>query len=171
MRQAVGACVEQCDEIAGFNGCEFAIAGKEVAGFADRTYHVDGVGAARTRADRNNVVVRLVERGTDEIVHGRVGNHEGLVAVALDDEHTGNEGTGLGNEESAGLDEQLAFKAGKAILDGRSVFSHFGCRVEGTAVIIDAEPSASVDGFEDNAFAAELADQFGDCLLYTSRCV
>ena len=84
-----------------------------------------------TGADGYDVVVSLVERGADEIVHGRIGNDEGFFAVALDDEHAGKERTGLGHKEPAGLDEQAAFKAGKALKNGGGVFSHFGCCSKG----------------------------------------
>ena len=85
-----------------------------------------------------------------------------FLPLRLTYEHAGKERTGLGDKEPAGLDEQAAFKAGKALKNGGGVFGHFGCCIEGATVIIDAESSACVDCFENDAITAELADQFGD---------
>ena len=46
LRHAVGARVEQSDQIAGLDGGELAIAGEEVAGLADRADDIDDSGAA-----------------------------------------------------------------------------------------------------------------------------
>ena len=60
----------------------------------------------------------LVERGADKVVHGGVGNDEGLFAVALYRENPGDESAGLGDKEAAGLDEQAAVEVGKRLLNG-----------------------------------------------------
>ena len=49
LRHAVGAGIEQSDEIAGLERLELAIAGEEVAGLADRAHHVDDARALPAR--------------------------------------------------------------------------------------------------------------------------
>ena len=71
-------------------------------------------GSPARAAHGHDLVMRLVERGTDEVVHGRVGDDEGLFTVVLDVEHAGEQRAGLGDEEAAGLDEQAAFEAARA---------------------------------------------------------
>ncbi len=55
-------------------------------------------------------------------------------------------------------------KPASACSNGRGVLGHLGRRVEGAAVIVDAQAAAGVDGLEHDAFALELLDQFGDAL-------
>ena len=52
-------------------------------------------------------MVRLIERGTNQIVHGRVRDDELLLAVLLGIEHTRYQCARLPDEETAGLDEQM----------------------------------------------------------------
>ncbi len=47
-------------------------------------------------------MVGVVEGRTDEVVHGGVGDDEGLAAVFLDVEDAGEQGSGLGYDEAAG---------------------------------------------------------------------
>ncbi len=49
----------------------------------------------------------VVERGADEVVHGGVGDDEGFAAVFLDVEDSGEEGSGLGDDEAAGFEEEM----------------------------------------------------------------
>ena len=52
-------------------------------------------------------MVGVVEGGPDEVVHRGVGDDEGFAAVFLDVEDSGEEGSGLGYDETAGLEEQM----------------------------------------------------------------
>src|SRR5580692_5252691 len=78
LRHAVGAGIEQSHQIAGFYGGEHAVAGEEVAGFAHRADDVQDARTARAPANRHNLVVRLVERRANQVVHRSVGDDEGL---------------------------------------------------------------------------------------------
>jgi hypothetical protein len=71
-------------------------------------------GLPGAEANRNDVVVGLVERWADQIVHGGIGNDEGLLAVALHLQDTRDERPGLGHEETPGLEEEPAFEAAQA---------------------------------------------------------
>ena len=62
MRHAVGASVEERYQVARLNGRELAVVGEEVAGLADRAYDIDDAGTASARCDRDNLMMRLVER-------------------------------------------------------------------------------------------------------------
>ena len=59
--------------------------------------------------------MRLVERGADQVVHGGVGDHEGLFAVALHVEHARHQRPGLGDEKAARLDEQAAVETAERL--------------------------------------------------------
>ena len=52
-------------------------------------------------------MVGLIERGTDEVVHAGVGDNEGLGAVFLDEEDTGKECSGLGDDETTGFEQEM----------------------------------------------------------------
>ena len=107
----------------------------------------------------------LVKRGSDEVVHGGVGNDEGLFAVAFDGEHAGHQRPGLGYEKAAGLDEQAAVEAGQRVLNGSGVLRYLGGCVKCAAVIVDAQAAASIHNLEQDAFAPELLDQLADPLM------
>ena len=53
-------------------------------------------------------MVGLIERGPDEVVHTSVGDDEGLGAILFDEEDAGEECSGLGDDEAAGLDEEVS---------------------------------------------------------------
>ena len=64
----------------GFGSGMLAVEREEIAGLADRADHVgDDRGAAGAASrDRPDLVVRVVERRPDEVVHRRIDDHEGL---------------------------------------------------------------------------------------------
>ena len=63
------------------------IAREEVSGLAHRAHHINDARLAWAPPHGCNLVVRLVERRADQVVHCRVGNDEGLFAVSLNVEH------------------------------------------------------------------------------------
>jgi hypothetical protein len=73
----------------------------------------------------------VVERWPDEIVHGGVGDDECFAAVFLDVEDAGEESSGLGYDESAGLEEEVSGFVGQAFGEGGGVFFYLLCGVEG----------------------------------------
>ena len=164
---AVSAGVEDGEEVAGFGGGEDAVAGEEVAGFADRAYDVDRL-AAGGLLDWKDLVVSLIESGADEIVHAGVGDDEGLGfvvaagAVFLDVEDGGEEHAGLSYEEAAGLEEEMKIETAGSGEDLRRVGGDGGGGVEGGGGVLDAEAAAGVDVGKRNAVLLELADERGD---------
>ncbi len=143
---AVGAGVEQNGEVAGAEFGSLAVAGEEVPGLADGTYDVgDLVEPGCVGDDREDLVVGLVEGRADEVVHGGVGDDEVLGAVLLGVEDAGEQRSGLGDEEAAGLEEQVGVEAVEGRTDGRCVGCDAGCWVEGCVAVLDAEASSAVD--------------------------
>ena len=129
---AVGSGIEEDDEVVGFDCGESAVAGEEVSGFADGAYYVnDERGLPCRLFYRNDLVVGVVERGADEIVHGGVGDDEGLAAVFLYVEDASEEGSGLGYDEAAGFEEQVGGLVGQALRQSGGVFFYLLRWVEG----------------------------------------
>ncbi len=121
------------------------------------------------RPHGNNLVPGLVECGANEVVHGRVGNHKGLLAIALHVKHARQQRSRLGDKETARLDEQAPFEIAKRVFERRGVLLHFGCGIESAGVIIDAEAAAGVDGLKNDAFAAELLHQLARRVQWPRR--
>src|SRR5271155_3858582 len=72
---AVSSGVEENDEIVRLDGRKHAVAGEEVSGLADRADYVDlRFDCSRGSFDRDDLVVSVVESGTDEVVHAGVGD-------------------------------------------------------------------------------------------------
>ena len=92
--------------------------------------------------------MRLVERGANEVVHRRIGNHKSLLAVLLHLQHACQQRARLRHEEPSRLEQQSAFKSIQRLLDRRCIFLHLrrrtGTRVR-RGVIIDAETAARID--------------------------
>ncbi len=64
-----------------------------------------------TRLDGHNLVVRLVERGADEVVHRRIRDDECLAAVPLHVQHARHQRSRLRDEKSPRLKQQSSFEA------------------------------------------------------------
>ena len=151
LRHAVRAGIEQGDEIAGLDGRKLAVARKKVARLANRTHHIDDARLPCPRPHGNNLVPGLVERGTDQVVHRRVGDDEGLFAVALHVEYARHQRPGLGDKKTSRLDEQASFEIAQRVFERRGVLLDLGGCVEGPCgsdpgVIINAESAAGIDG-------------------------
>ena len=89
LHRAVGARRHDGEEVAGLRRNERTIERDEIAGFADRPDDVgDDSRRARGRlAHRADVVVGVVERGANEVVHPGIDDDEGLGLAALHIEH------------------------------------------------------------------------------------
>lgn len=144
---AVGPGVEKKGKIAGRHGREIPAAGEEVSRFADWTDYVHRVPGGRWRLDDGqDLVVGLVERRSDQIVHAGVSDDEGLVAVVFDIEDAGQERTGLGDEKAARFEEKMRLKAGEDGIEGVGVGSDLGCGIEVLrGSVLDAETATDVD--------------------------
>ena len=107
---AVGAGVEDEDEVARLHGGRARSRAKKSpdsqTGPTTSTFPFALL--ARGLLDGQDLVVGLVERGADEVVHAGVGDDEGLGAVLLDVKDAGEQAAGLGDDEAAGLEEQAA---------------------------------------------------------------
>lgn len=159
---AVGSSVEESYEVTGFDCSDSAVAGEEVAGFADGAYDVGGDGFSAGLADGDDLVVRVVERGTDEVVHRGVGDDEGFSAVLFDDEDAGEERSCLRDEEAAGLEEEMGLFVGEAFGESCGIALDLVCCVKGSVGIVDAEAATGVDGANVVAVATKLGDECGD---------
>ena len=63
---------------------------EEISGFADGADHIHFFFALGIQVHWHNLVMRAVERWTDEIVHAGVDDEEALVVVPLAIENTGD---------------------------------------------------------------------------------
>lgn len=104
----------------------------------------------------------VIERRADEIVHGGIGDDEGLAAVLLDYEDAGEQGTCLGDDEASGLEEEMGAVVGEALVQGGGVAVDLMGGVEGRVAVVDAEAASGVDGADVVAVVAKLRDKRGD---------
>ena len=165
LAHAVGSGVEEDDEVAGFDGGEGAVAGEEVAGLADGADDVDlqlGVAGFGGLADGEDLVVGVVERRADQVVHGGVGDDEGLFAVLFDEEDAGEQSASLSDDEAAGFEEEMGWLAGEAFGEGCGVLFYLLRRIEGGGAVVDAEAAAGVDIADVVAVFAQFGDEGGD---------
>jgi hypothetical protein len=110
----------------------------------------------------NDLVVGVVEGGADEVVHGGVGDDEGLAAVFLDVEDAGEKCAGLGYDEAAWFEEQVGGFVGETFVEGGSVLFYLPGGVEGAGSVVDAEAAAGVDVADVVAVLAQVGDEAGD---------
>ena len=83
---------------------QLAIARQEVAGLADRADDVGHDGRAGSASVTGQIgVIRVVKRGPDEVVHGRVDDDEVLDLAVLEVEHLRQEDTGVADDDAARL--------------------------------------------------------------------
>ena len=161
---AVGSGVEQRDEVAGYDGGERAVAREEVSRLADGTHDIGGKGGLSAGLlDGEDLVVGLVERRADEVVHAGVGDDEGLGSVLLDEEDAGEQSSSLRHDEAAGFEEEVGVYAGEDFGEGGGVLVDLLGRAEVGGfqgiVIVDAEAPAGVDVADVVAIFAEVGDE------------
>ena len=78
--EAVGAGAHEREKIALLHFRQLPVLRKKIAALADRTDDIHQFARGVLRfADRNDLVVTLVERGPDQVVHSRIDDHEFLV--------------------------------------------------------------------------------------------
>ncbi len=163
MGHAVGSGIEEDDEVSRFDCGERSVAGEEVSGLADGAYNIDD----QRRLPCwllywDDLVVSVVERGTDEVVHGGVGDDEGFGAVFFDVENAGQESTGLGYDEAARFEEEMGGFAGETLRESSCVFFYLLRGVKGSGSVVDAEAAAGVDVADVVAVFAQVGDEAGD---------
>src|SRR5215471_17828231 len=87
--RAIGARGHDREQIAGPRRDHIALERQEIAGLADRPGNVgnDARGVRARLAHWTDVMVSLIERGTDEVIHPGIDDNEGLGLAALEIEH------------------------------------------------------------------------------------
>src|SRR5262249_44763159 len=106
-REAVGPGTHQSEQVTFRYRWQRAVLGEEIAGFADRPHHVGGLHHRRRAGfvHRADLVVGVVERRPDEVVHGRVHDDEALGLGRLAVEHPRQEDAGVAHDRSPWLDD------------------------------------------------------------------
>src|SRR5882762_6886438 len=105
----VGTCRAYHDEVSGSQRRQITVLCQIVARFADRPDNVTADrGLILALADRQDVMPRLVQGRPDEIVHGRVDDHESLGNTGLNQDHLAHQHAGFPDQTPAGLESQLA---------------------------------------------------------------
>ena len=95
-------------------------------------------------AHRADVVVRVVERRADEIVHPGIDDDEGLGLAALHVEHARDQDAGIADDEAARLEDQPAAEPARRALDHGRIGVRVGRRLVVLAVG-NAEAAAEID--------------------------
>src|SRR5581483_6978330 len=96
--ESIGSGGPDGQQVSWLEARQFAVTRKEIAGFADRADYIDGHGLATGGLlHGDDLVMRFVERGPDEIVHRGMDNDEGLGAIPLNEEHACQKNTGFGD--------------------------------------------------------------------------
>src|SRR2546430_15796056 len=104
--EPIGAGAHQGEEVALVHRRQLAILREKITALADRTNDIDGRARLVARfPDRHNLMITLVERGPDEIVHAGVHDHEFLLRGLLEIADAGEQDTGVAHEESTGLEQ------------------------------------------------------------------
>ena len=85
----------------------------KVAGFANRADHVGAshVPVAKGLANGPDIMIRVVERGPDQIVHASVDDDEMLLAAPLGVDHLGHKNPGVARDDAARLKQELGAEA------------------------------------------------------------
>ena len=73
------------------------------------------------RPHRHNLVMRLVERRPDQVVHRRIRNHKRLLPVALHLQHPRHQRSRLRHQKPPRLKQQLAFETLQRLLHRRRI--------------------------------------------------
>src|SRR5262249_14368995 len=119
---------------------------QEIARFAYRPCDIGndarGIGARFTYW--TDVMVRFVERGTNEIVHPGVDDDKGLSLDTLEIKHARDQDTGIADNQAARFEDKRALKVARRALDHRGV--SLGMRRRLVVLAIgNAETAAEID--------------------------
>ena len=130
--------------------------GKAVGRFADGADNViTPRGTRRIRGEnRKNIVMRVIERGADQIVHSGIQNHEALGFARFNINHPRHEDARVGSDQPAGLEDELNVETFCRLCDHFSVSIRVGGRRIVQAVG-DAEPAAEIGAGDSVPLARE----------------
>ena len=173
LHRAVGPRRHHRQQVTGSRRRHLPIEGKKVPRFADRPDHVrhlPGRAGLRLR-HRQDLVIGLIKRRPDKIIHRRIRDDEGLGLAALHVDHARHQDTGIADDEPAGLKDQLAFDAARRALPSvdrllqqprvAALITQYGrpLVVEAIRSVIDAQRAAMAQ----NAAAADEATLIERC--------
>ena len=121
------------------------------------------VSRSRIPNDRQNLMVGLVERWPDEVVHPRICDYESLTPIALDHQNPGQQSAGLGDQKPARFEQEANLEPGESRSTAAAYFADLRSRIEGgvRTTIVDAQTAAGIDELDLDAVRFELTDQFG----------
>ena len=104
--RAIGAGRHHGEQVAFLDALDAAVLGDEIAALADRADNVGGDRRQVRVLDRLDLVMGFVERRPDQIVHRRIDDDEGLVALfhIFD---AGDEDAGIADDQPARLKHQF----------------------------------------------------------------
>src|SRR5215207_6072524 len=156
-REAVGAGAHDVEQVALPGIGQLAVAGEVVAALAHRADQV-GVGDRAVLAYRAHLVVGVVEAGTQEVVHPRVGYYEVLLAALLAVYDAGQEGAGPTGDVAAHLAQDLRPRRLERRADGGDELFRAGSLL---VLVADAQSTAHVEVSDIEAAVLELLYQLG----------
>ena len=105
-------------------------------------------------------MMRVVERRPDQVVHGRVDDHEGLARAFLDVDDARDENARIAGDQPPHLEDELEAEPARMALDDLRV----GLRVGGRIVVLPvghAETSAQVDVMQAMTRRHQVAGKLG----------
>ena len=155
--ESIGAGGANCQQVAWHDIGDLAVAREKVARFAYWPHHVGGDCAGITFAQRNDLVIGLVQRGTDEIVHGRIDDHKLAIAVGLAIKDARQQQAGFGHDGAARLDQDLDAMPGCAPGHFLDEFAN-GWRLV-TGLVGHAQAASQIQSPNSNAGGAQPLDQ------------
>src|SRR5208337_2521163 len=104
-------------------------------------------------ANRNNLVIGTVERGTHEVVHSGVHHDEVLLAVSLHVEHAGQQDARVAHQGAARLEDQPVLGGAQAFFEPAPQ----RVEVEGSLIRVpDSISAAQVEVFDAHALGLKL---------------
>ncbi len=104
--------------------------------------------------------MRFVQGRADQIVHRRIGDHKRLRLAALHVNDARDENTGIADEQSARLENQLAAETARRVLHDRGIVLRKRRRIHVVA-IGNAEPAAEIDMRDGVTVGAQRLHEFG----------
>ncbi len=137
--------------------------GKEVTRLAHRAYHVDHRRRPARPRHRQNLVVRLVQRRPDQVVHRRIDDHKRLHAVAFHLQHPRQQPACLRHHEASRLQQQVRVQPSRRLVHRGGVVLHLARRIElrllRRIAVVDAQAAARVHVANVVPIFSQLADQ------------
>ena len=130
--ETVRAGAHERDQIALLHFRQRPILRKKIAAFANGTDDIDRFARGVLRfADRHDLVITLVKRGPDQVVHSGIDDHEFLVLGLFDVADARQEDTGIADEQTARLDQHAQSELAQRRQDGGGIIvdrKRQGCR-------------------------------------------